>query len=107
MGSTRKDSSTKKGYFDNLEQFVAIGFDVGNEKLNKWITNELDKGGIFSFNQNEKNKIDLLRINGRATAVLKKIDVISYQIELSYNLAISQCDNVSQNPGSESCIGIW
>ena len=86
---------------------MAFGFDIGSKELSRKLTNELDEGGIFIFNQNKKNEIDSLKMSGRATTVLKRIDVICYQIELAYNLGISHCDNVSQNPGFESCLGIW
>ena len=43
----------------------------------------------------------------RATTVLNRINMISYQIELAYNLAISRCDNVSQNPSFKLCLDIW
>ena len=39
------------GYFDNLNVFVAICFDVGDEVMNEQITNDIDIEGIFTFNE--------------------------------------------------------
>ena len=100
-------SSSQRGHFNNLRQFVAFGFEIGNNKLNKQITSELEEGGIFSFDQNDKQKIDLLRLRGQGTTELKRINMIAYQIELTYDLAISRCDNVSENPGFKWCLSIW
>ena len=56
----------------------------------------LDKRGVFSFNSNEKEKINALEMRGLSTILLKKIDVVAYLIEITYNLAILPADNVSQ-----------
>ena len=52
-------------------------------------------------------RINKLNIQGRNTMSLKVLDIVAYLIELAYDLATSPMDNVSENPGFESCIGIW
>ena len=71
------------------------------------MTREMSENGIFSFDENEKKRIDALKLRGRNTTIQKRADVIAYLIELCYDIAISPADNVSQNPGFESCLGIW
>ena len=51
--SARSASTSRKGYFDNLTQYVALGFAVGNEEVNKVISSDFEEGGIFIYNDNE------------------------------------------------------
>ena len=68
---------------------------------------ELEEGGVFIFNSNEREKIDALKMKIRSTTIINQIDVVAYLIELVYDLETSPADNVSNNPGFESCLGIW
>ena len=78
-----------------------------NDEKGKTMTSELENKGIFLYNTEEKQKINKMSLSGRSTTMLKRIDMIAYLFELGYDLAISPADNVSQNPGFESCLGIW
>ena len=41
-------SASRKGYFDNLQQFVAVGFNIDDDgERDKVMTGELEKGAIF------------------------------------------------------------
>ena len=104
--SARSASTSRKGYFDNLTQYVALGFAVGNEEVNKVISSDFEEGGIFIYD-NVNKRINATNKAGRNTTALKRIDVIAYLIELVYDLAISPVDNVSENPGFESCLNIY
>lgn len=33
--------------------------------------------------------------------------MVAYHAELAYDLCISPIDNVSMNPGFETCLGVW
>ena len=106
--SARCKSSSRKGYFDNLTQYVALGFDIDlNNERGETLTIDMSENGIFSFDENKKKRIDVLKFRGRNTTTQKRVDVIAYLIELCYDIAISPANNVSQNPGFESCLGIW
>ena len=107
MESTLSQSPSRKGYFDNLIQYVAIGFDIDNVEISKKLTTVLEDGGIFTFNEFEIKMINQMNMRGRATLMLKKIDLIAYLCEIVYDISISPIDNVSTNPGFESCLGIF
>ena len=94
-----KPSSARKGFFENLSQYVAVGFAI-NKNVETKITKALDDGGVFDFTKEEREKIER---NKRCN----DIDLIAYQFELAYDLAISPSDNVSNNPGFESFLGVW
>ena len=54
--SARSNSASRKGFFDNLIQFVAIGFLVANDEIDRKVSLEYEQGGIFLFNENEKQE---------------------------------------------------
>ena len=95
-------SSGKIGFLDNLCQYIALGFEVGNDYVGEKIAQVIDKGGIFLFSESEKKKIDDSKKAGRNTTMLKRIDMIAYLIELAYDLAISPIDNLLESQGFES-----
>ena len=66
-GSNRKNSASRKGYFDNLRQYIALGFEINNDEQSKEVANPLEDGGIFSFAETEKKKINALNL--RKTSV--------------------------------------
>ena len=105
--SARSNSASRKGFFDNLIQFVAIGFLVANDEIDRKVSLEYEQGGIFLFNENEKKRINASNKAGRNTTALKRIDMIAYLIEIAYDIAISPVHNVSDNPGFESCLNIY
>ena len=102
--SKRASSSSRNGYFDNLCQYVALGFEVGNEEIGEKLAQEYDNGGIFMFNIFETKKIDESKKAGQSTATLKRIDMIASLIELAYDLEISPLHNISESPGFKSCL---
>ena len=91
--------TSRKGFFDNLEQCVAVGFSL-NKIIEEAVAKRYDEGGIFDSTWDEEENI---KRNQRCNF----IDMIAYQIELGYDLAISPSDNVSNSPGFESFIGVW
>ena len=62
---------------------------------------------MFYFSEDEISKINQLNKRGQNTWEAKCEDMIAYLIELAFDLAISVLDNVSENPGFESCHGSW
>ena len=101
-------SRRRSGFFDNLVQFDAIEvYGVDNKEEAKEVTGENDEGGIFSFIKFEQNKISVMKYRGRNTLVANTYDVVAYLLEIVYDITISPVTNFSQNPGSESFIGIY
>ena len=47
--SVRATSSGKNGYFDNLCQYISLGFEVGNDDVGEKIAQEFDKEGLFNL----------------------------------------------------------
>ena len=100
-------SSGRKGYFENLVQYAALGFEIGNQEVEKFLTNTEKGESMFLFSKEEVEKINNMKKRGANTWELKCIDMIAYLIELVFDVAILPLDNVSENPGFESCHGMW
>ena len=100
-------ASSRKGYFENLEQYVALGFEIGNSRVEKILTNITQGESMFLFSKEEIQSITKMKKRGVNTWESKCVDVIAYLIELAFDIAISPLDNVSDNPGFESCHGMW
>ena len=100
-------SSSRKGFFENPQQYIALGFDAQKEYSVKTMTSDVSNGGIFSFEEIEIRKMSEINMRGRHTKEAKMIDMIAYLAELAYDLAICSVDNISSNPGFESILGVW
>ena len=110
--SKKKESTVhcragRKGYFENLSLYVALGFTIGDNPARERLTNNVEGESMFYFSEDEISKINQLNKRGQNTWEAKCEDMIAYLIELAFDLAISVLDNVSENPGFESCHGSW
>ena len=103
----RSNSTRRKGLFDNLTQFVAVGFVVANDKFDRKVSLEYEQDGIFLFNESEKTRINASNKADRNMTALKRIDMIAYLIDIAYNIAISPVHNVSDNLGFELYLNIY
>ena len=100
-------SSGRKGYFENLVQYAALGFEIGNQEVEKYLTNTKEGESMFLFSKEEIKNITKMKKRGANTWESKCIDMIAYPIELVFNIAISPLYNVSKNPGFGTCHGMW
>ena len=67
-----------------------------------------DKGGIFVISEEVQQKIRDVRFQGLDHQHEKKtLHMIGYLAELAYDLCIAPSDNVSSNPGFETCLGVF
>ena len=107
VNHTKSSNKSRRGFFENLRQFVAIGIDPKNEETVKVITTKYGEGGLFVFNDDDIKRIEKTNLKGKPTIDSKIIDMVSYLAELAYDLSISPVDNVSTNPGFESILGVW
>jgi hypothetical protein len=62
---------------------------------------------VFLFDA--KSKVRVGRVNFAGTSFLadKELHMIGYLCELAYYLGLGLLDNVSSNPGFETCLGIF
>ena len=100
-------SSFRRGYFENLAQYVAIGFDSTKKESMDIMVRDIDDGGIFLFTKEEYQKIEKLNLRGRTDLPQKVIDMVAHLCEMTYNLCIAPLDCVSSNLGFESVLGQW
>ena len=86
---------------------VALGLPIDDDEINKMLTNTKEGESIFAFDAEDTQRINKLKVKGRVSFQSKCIEMISYLIELAFDLSISLLDNVSLNAGFESCHGEW
>ena len=99
--------ASRRGYFDNLEQRVAFGFDWATEGAIDGLTADAADGGIFHFSEGKKKRIERVNFQGENTLKGKQLHCLGYLMELAYDLALASRDNVSSSPGFETCIGFF
>ena len=91
----------RRGHFESLMMLSALAFEIGNSEATKRFES------IFIFDDNDKMHINKMNKRGNNTWQAKCNDMVSYLAELAFDLFISVNDNVSDNPGFESCHGVW
>ena len=96
-----------RGYFDNLQQYTALGFDATKATVVDRLTADLDTGGIFSYNCDTKESLNRAKGRGNMSIQKKQILLVAYLAELAFDISIAAADNISKNPGFESFIGIY
>lgn len=99
-GHNNKD--VLNGYFDDLVQYVAMGFN--KEKGVDNITKE--DGGIFVWSDRTLKMLEKTKMNGYSLEG-KKLVLVSYLFEIYYDLLISPTNNVSKSAGLERFIGVF
>jgi ribosomal protein L15 len=85
-----------KGYFDNLEMFCGMAFDV-KQCVTPLCSNGADDSvfiwSTLTIDELKKKEGNLQKY---------QLDALSYMWELCYDLVLGKSDNVSQSPGFES-----
>ena len=69
------------------------------------LCNDEESGGIFSFDDIDKTNISKVNFRGDKNKEDKAIEMIAYQLELAYDLAICVNDNISVSGGFEPLLG--
>ena len=86
--------------------YRAIGFAADDGEAIKQMV-ETGEGSMFVFDKYSVTKITKMNLRGRSMWDTKATTMLSYLAELVYDIMISPIDNVSVNPGFESCHGVW
>ena len=101
--SQRANIRGTRGVFENLVQLVGSSFKpLSPDAMN--LNRDWKDGGLLILSDKEKECIS--ESSAGKTQIQKFHNICAYQLELSYDLAISPLNNVSQNPGFESFLGI-
>ena len=103
LESKLSKSCSRKGAFEGRVPFIACGFNPPDKNI---LTKDVDEGGVLFLSKLDKEKIRNVNFRGR-TPDEKILDMIAYQFEIAYDLAICPMDNVSESAGFESCLGVF
>jgi len=100
--SVRSKTGEKEGLWENLKQYVAMGFDGDAVAESGILTKDCADDGIFFYTQQQKEAILRLKIQGKSN-VEKYSEMVAYLLEIAYDLAIATSHNVSDSTGFEAC----
>lgn len=101
----RVKSKAKKGIFEDLRQYVGCGFNPQDESILDTLTRDEGDGGVFLFDDTDKENINKVHFRGLNTFREKDVEMVAYLLELAYDLAIAPRDNISSSPGFETIFG--
>ena len=101
----RVKSKAKKGIFEDLRQYVGCGFNPQDESILDTLTRDEGDGGVFLFDDTDKENINKVHFRGLNTYREKGVEMVAYLLELAYDLAIAPRDNISSSPGFETIFG--
>lgn len=103
--SERSSKRDKQGLFDSLTQIIAAGYDPKCDAA-KLLDKDWTEGGLLILGDGEKDEIKA-SMGEKLTIMEKFRNIVSYQFEFGYDLALCPGLNVSRSPGYESALGIF
>ena len=91
--------TSMRGNFENLQQYVGIAWNPQDQNAVNAIC-DATANGIFVW---PEEVLAYLRADkwNNMTMPQKQLNMVGYLLEIFYDLALSPCDNVSENPGFE------
>ena len=102
-----KVDSLRQGYFDtNIQTYCG----VGNERtklIGEFMDTLVNDDGVFHWSQNVKVKLGESNLPGSRNMSDKQLGLIGYFFKLGYELILLPNQDVSENPGFESFLGIY
>ena len=92
----------KKCSFENLVQFVGLGFMRSNQAATDAIC-DTSENGLFHWSAQVLKGMQPKGFYGSEGLKEKQLHMVSYLFELVYDLMLSDKDNISESPGFECC----
>ena len=90
-----------------MRLYIACGFNPENDNVIDILTKDESDGGVFLFNNADKENINKVNFRGLNTFKEKAIEMIAYLLELAFDISIAPRDNISSSPGFELPLGIF
>ena len=84
---------------------IITGYNPNNDNATNILTADISDGGIFSFDNVDKENIGKVNFRGHDKLQSKMLEMVSYLVEVGYDIAISPRDNVSSSPKFEPLLG--
>ena len=103
--STRADKRDKLGIFEHLTMLIGAGFNPKSHDA-KLVDKDWKEGGLLIMSEDDKKYIKK-SMDKDLASIQKFQDIVAYQFEFGYDLALSPEMNVSQSPGFESVLGVF
>jgi hypothetical protein len=91
----------KRGHFEDLEQVMAFGWNRRSDADVSSLTAVSADDGILEWPHETREKLNAAK-GVKGSIREKRLTLIAYLFELTYDLSIGKYDNVSESPGFES-----
>ena len=91
-------AGVRKGVYEDLVPVVAFGYRQDDAAA------VLD---LFYWGEGLERAASGVNFRGAETVLEKKLHCVGYLAELAYGLLLAPRDDVSTNPGFETCLGIF
>lgn len=97
---------TRRGYFEQLQLYCALGFDRSNtESLKPLVETHEAAKSIFLWEPDTIERLEKLNMAGATTLQDRQLSTVGYLVETAFELALAPGDNVSQSQGYEAMFG--
>ena len=101
--STKYLDSIRRGWFQDVHQYVGMGFNRQDQQAVQVICDEHQ--GLFEWQPHIYTSLDKCTWHHQDMRN-KQLNMVAYLLELFYDLCLSPLDNVSESPGFELPMGI-
>jgi hypothetical protein len=101
--STYPTTPTEGRSWEDLDQYVGLGFDPKKDDAINSITAE---DGLFYWSPEVQQLTNDVQFAG-CTEIQKRTHMVAYMFELFYDLLLSPEENLSSSPGFETPLGIF
>jgi hypothetical protein len=102
---TENEAQEERAAFEDLQILCAFGF-LWTDDCIRPLT-QADGNGLFHWEACILNSVSKVNFAGNLGLVQKQLHFVGYLAELCYDLALDKRNNLSENPGFETPLGIF
>eukprot|EP00957_Ditylum_brightwellii_P010510 796662-Ditylum_brightwellii.AAC.1 len=99
-------STRRRGKQTNEHQHPSSTHAVHQAKVSSatnLLNKDISEGGLIIYDKREKELVSKINFRGQNKKE-KYIEMVAYHFEFVFDLCIAACNNVSENPGFETCL---
>ena len=86
--------------------FVGLGYDRTDQTAMRALT-ATGRTAMFRWTDADLTRINSVGFRCASNQQERQLEMLAYLFELTYDLMLSNRDNVSRSPGFETCIGVF
>ena len=103
--SKARNNPRARGYWEDLVRYCSLGFDRSQVTRTHKLTSV--DNGLFIWCDEVMTRLENIDFKGSTCIKDKQLHMVGYLIELMYDLALGNNNNLSEAPGFEVPLGAW